>query len=85
MMTCTISSNFCKKRFSASTSLLDSFIEDFFFIPFQQKNEIKRKYPNEAQISTFQGAHFKYRFVLRQRYKISKKNLTDDNLIRKYV
>ena len=71
-MTYTISSNFCKKRFSASISLLNSFIEDFFFIPIQQKNEIKRKYPNGAQISTFQGAIFKYRFVLRQIYKISK-------------
>ena len=54
MIAYTISSNFCKKRFSASFSVLDSFIEEFVFIPFQQKHEIKRKYPNGAQISTFQ-------------------------------
>ena len=41
----TIPSNFCKKRFSASISFLDSFIEDFFFIPLQQKNEIKSEIP----------------------------------------
>ena len=55
MITHTMPSNFCKKRFSASISLLDSFIEDFFFIPFQQKNKIKRKYANGTQISTFQA------------------------------
>ena len=55
MITYTISSNFCKKRFPASVSLLDFFIEDFLFILFQEENKIKRKYPNGAQISTFQA------------------------------
>ena len=36
-----------------SIFLVSSFIEDFFFIPFQQKNEIKGKYLNGAQIFTF--------------------------------
>ena len=45
MITYTISKNFCKKRFSASISVLDSFIEDFFFIPFHQKREIKWEIP----------------------------------------
>ena len=49
MITCSISSNFCKKRFSGiflalqfSILLVSSFIEDFLFISFQQKNEIKK-------------------------------------------
>ena len=49
MITYPISSNFCKKRFSGmllalqfSIFLVSSFIEDFFFISFQQKNEIKK-------------------------------------------
>ena len=45
MVTYTIFSNFCKKRFSASISLLDSFTENFFFIPLHQKNEIEREIP----------------------------------------
>ena len=46
-----ISSNFCKQRFSTMIHLSRvSFIEDFAFIPFQQKKEIKKgKYPNGAQ------------------------------------
>ena len=49
MITSGISSNFCKKRFSGmlpalqfSNFLISSFIEDFLFISFQQKNEIKK-------------------------------------------
>ena len=49
MITYPISSNFCKKRFSGMLSalqfsifLVSSFIEDFLFISFQQKNEIKK-------------------------------------------
>ena len=49
MISYPISSNFCKKRFSGmllalqfSIFLVSSFIEDFFFISFQQKNEIKK-------------------------------------------
>ena len=49
MITYPISSNFCEKRFSGmlmalqfSIFLVSSFIEDFSFISFQQKNEIKK-------------------------------------------
>ena len=49
MITYGISSNFCKKRFSGmlpalrfSNFLVSSLIEDFLFISFQQKNEIKK-------------------------------------------
>ena len=49
MITYPISSNFCKKRFSGkllalqfSIFLVSSFIEDFLFILFQQKNKIKK-------------------------------------------
>ena len=49
MITYPISSNFCKKRFSGmllalqfSIFLVSSFIGDFLFISFQQKNEIKK-------------------------------------------
>ena len=49
MITYSISSNFSKKRFSGILSALQfsifpvsSFIEDFLFISFQQKNEIKK-------------------------------------------
>ena len=50
VITYAISSNFCKKRFSGMLSalqfsifLLSSFIEDFLFILFQQKNKIKKE------------------------------------------
>ena len=49
MITYPISSNFCKKRFSGILLtiqffifLVSSFIEDFLFISFQQKIEIKK-------------------------------------------
>ena len=42
MITYPSSSNFSKKSFSASIFLISSFIEDFFFIPFQRKNETKK-------------------------------------------
>ena len=49
MITYPISSNFCKKRFPGMLSalqfsifLVSSFIEDFLFISFQQKNEMKK-------------------------------------------
>ena len=49
MITYPISSNFCKKHFSGMLSalqfsifLISSVIEDFLFISFQQKNEIKK-------------------------------------------
>ena len=49
MITYPISSNFCKKRFPGMLSalqfsifLVSSFIEDFWFISFQQKNEMKK-------------------------------------------
>ena len=49
MVTYLISSNVCKKRFSRMLSALyfsifvvSSFIENFLFISFQQKNEIKK-------------------------------------------
>ena len=49
MITYPISSNFCKKRFFGilltiqfSIFLVSSFIEDFLFISFQQKIEIKK-------------------------------------------
>ena len=43
MITYPISSNFCKKRFSGKLSALQfSFIEDFLFISFQQKNKIEK-------------------------------------------
>ena len=61
MITYRTSSNFSKKRFSGmlwalqfSIFLVSSLIEDFLFISFQQKNEIKKgKYPNGVQIFTF--------------------------------
>ena len=50
MITCPIFSNVCKKRFSGillalqfSIFLVSSFIGDFLFISFQQKNEIKKE------------------------------------------
>ena len=52
MITYRISSNFCKKSFSGMLSalqfsilLVSSFIENFLFILFQQKNKIKREIP----------------------------------------
>ena len=49
MITYPISSNFCKKRFPGMLSalqfsifLVSSFIEDFWFISFQQKNGMKK-------------------------------------------
>ena len=52
MITYPISSNFCKKRFSGMLSalrfsifLVSSFIQDFLFISFQQKNEKKKEAP----------------------------------------
>ena len=42
MITYPSSSNFSKKSFSASIFLISSFIEDFFFIPFQRKNETNK-------------------------------------------
>ena len=57
-----------------------SFTEDFLFISFQQKNEIKkRKHPDGVQTFTFFSST-----DLRD-VKDFKRNLTDGNLIRKRV
>ena len=61
---------------------MPSFIEDFFFIPFQQKNEMKKgnalielKYsPFCSSTDLFDARDVKF-----------KRNLTDGNLIRKSV
>ena len=82
-----ISSNFCKKRFSGMLSALrfsifleSSFIEDFLFFSFQQKNEIKKG-------NTLM--EFKYLLFCSSvdwfDVKDSKRNLTDGNLIKKCV
>ena len=82
MITYPISSNLCKKSFSASIFLVPFFIEDFFLILFQQKNEIKKgnalmelKYlPFCSSTDLFGARDVKF-----------KRNLTDGNLIRKFV
>ena len=52
------------------------FIEDFLFIPFQQKNEIKKgKYPDGVEIFTF------FSSIDLFDVKYFKRNLTDGNLI----
>ena len=45
MITHTISSNFCKKRFPTTIFLLDSFIKGFYLIKIQQENKAKREIP----------------------------------------
>ena len=87
MITYPISSNFCKKRFSGMLSalqfsifLVSSFIEDFLFILFQQKNKIKKG----NTLMEFKYLQFcsNIDFVWRQGFQ---KNLADVNLIRKCV
>ena len=57
-----------------------SFIEDFFLISFQQKNEIKKgKYPDRVQIFTF------FSSIDLFDVKDFQINLTDGNLIRKRI
>ena len=66
-----------------SILLVSSFFDDFLFISFQQKNEKKKgKYPNGVQIFTFL---LEYRSVYPQGCTDFKINLTDGNLIRKFV
>ena len=56
------------------------FVEDSFFILFQQENEIKQgKYPDGVQIFTF------FTSIDLFDVKDFKRNLTDGNLIRKRV
>ena len=64
-----------------SIFLLSSFIEDFVFVSFQQKNEWI-KYRNT--LMEFNYLLFRWRIDLFD-VKICKRNLTDDNLIRKCV
>ena len=87
MITYPISSNFCKKRFSRmllalqfSIFLVSSFIEDFLFISFQQKNEIKKG--NTLMEFKYLTFLLENRFVWRQRFQ---KKLDRWNLIRKCV
>ena len=86
MVTYPISSNFCKKRFSGMLSALRfsifliSFIEDFLFISFQQKNEIKKG----NTLMEFKYLLFCWSIDLFH-VKDFKRNLTDGNLIRKCV
>ena len=86
MISYPISSNFCKKRFSGmllalqfSIFLVSSFIEDFFFISFQQKNEIKK----ENTLMEFKYLLFCPSIDLLD-VKISKE-ISNVNLIRKCV
>ena len=71
-----------KKSLSAFVFLVSSFIEDFFFIPIQQKNETKK-------VNTL--LELKYLLfcssidLLDAKGVIFKSNLTDCNLIRKCV
>ena len=59
-----------------SIFLVSYFIEDFLFIPFQQKNEIKKgKYPDGVEIFTF------FSSIDLFDVKDFKRNLTDGNLI----
>ena len=59
-----------------SIFLVSYFIEDFLFIPFQQKNEIKKgKYPDGVEIFTF------FSSIDLFDVKDFKRNLADGNLI----
>ena len=87
MITYPISSNFCKKHFSGMLSalqfsifLISSVIEDFLFISFQQKNEIKKG----NTLMEFKYLLFCWSIDLFH-VKDFKRNLTDGNLIRKCV
>ena len=87
MITYPISSNFCKKRFPGMLStlqfsifLVSSFIEDFLFILFQQKNKIKKG----NTLMEFKCILFCSSIDLFD-VKDLKRNLTDDNLIRKCI
>ena len=87
MITYPISSNFCKKRFSGMLSalrfsifLVSSFIQDFLFISFQQKNEKKKG----STLMEFKYLLFCSSIDLLD-VKDFKSNLTDGNLIRKCV
>ena len=75
-----ISSNFSKKRFSFSIFLVSSFIQDFLFISFQQKNEKKKG----NTLMEFKYLLFCSSIDLLD-VKDFKSNLTDGNLIRKCV
>ena len=59
MITYTISSNFCKKRFSASIPPGYFYWRFLFYFISTEKWNKKRKYPNGAQIFTFQGSFMK--------------------------
>ena len=59
MITYTISSNFCKKRFSASIPPGYFYWRFLFYFISTEKWNKKRKYPNGAQIFTFQGSFIK--------------------------
>ena len=85
MVTYLISSNVCKKRFSRMLSALyfsifvvSSFIENFLFISFQQKNEIKKG----NTLMEFKCLLFCSSIDLFH-VKDFKRNLTNGNLIRK--
>ena len=87
MITYPISSNFSKKHFSVMLSalqfsifLISSVIEDFSFISFQQKNEIKKG----NTLMEFKYLLFCWSIDLFH-VKDFKRNLTDGNLIRKCV
>ena len=74
MITYSISSNFSKKRSSGILSALQfsifpvsSFIEDFLFISFQQKNEIKKG--NTLMEFKYLTFLLENRFVCRQRFQ----------------
>ena len=59
MITHTISSNFCKKHFSASIYPGYFYWRFLFYFISTEKWNKKRKYPNGAQIFTFQGSFIK--------------------------
>ena len=59
MITYTISSNFCKKRFSASIPPGYFYWRFLFYFISTEKWNKKRKYPNGAQVFTFQGSLIK--------------------------
>ena len=87
MITYAISSNFCKKHFSGmfsalqfSISLAFSFIENLLFILFQQKSKIKKG----NTLMEFKCILFCSSIDLFD-VKDLKRNLTDDNLIRKCI
>ena len=83
MITNFISSNFCKKRFSASIFFVSSFIEDFFFISFQHKNK-KRYALQQSQWFDPPWLHFENFNIFRDLY-ITQSNIYDGAYITKIV